>query len=96
MGRINERVENPQDTGRNGFLEPGRDVGPGLYLNPWQFWRDRTEELTYMNAAESTPYKWPSPPGEYIRRIAEIAQGKLLSQPAKEFPAVRLRYREDE
>ena len=87
----------PSDSGRNAWRESWEPFdGRPLVIVRREFYRDTTEQLTYENAVESNPRKHGEGPMAYVRRIAEIATGELLAQPAKTMPEARLPYREDE
>jgi hypothetical protein len=80
------------DTGRNAFLEPD-EPGMGLVIARHPFWRDRSEELTWLAAVEECRPFRGEPLTQHLARIAEKAGAKITAPPAKEMP--RLPYRDD-
>jgi hypothetical protein len=68
-----------QDTGRKGYREPHepRDERPLLSCQP--FWESAEEQDAYELAVRQNP-RGKTPPGEYIRRIAQIVEERVLAK----------------
>jgi hypothetical protein len=96
--------EKREDSGLNGYREPGEPHdGRNLVIAHRPFWANAGEELAWLFAAEqcrsSRPLKMVSGRDDFLthlERIATLAGAELAGKPAKEFPAARLPYREDE
>lgn len=66
-----------QDTGRMGFR---RDYEPvddrPLLIDPYPFWADETERMTYEAAVEANPKRADEGPMAYVQRISAAVTGK--------------------
>jgi hypothetical protein len=90
-----------RDTGRKGYREPWEpeDERPVIAYGACQcrgcreyggdFWRDKTEQMTYDSAVESNPKRENEGPMAYIQRISALVEGKY-QRADKGMPHVRM------
>ena len=74
-------------------LPAWREPGEAFDGRPWviarrPFWKDRTEELTFMDASEANQHRPGEGPMAHVQRIAALATGKLAQavKPMTESP----------
>lgn len=96
MTRRNTSPAAEGDTGQRAYREPGDPVDERPVISRRPIFRDSSEELAWLYAAEQArPFRKADTFLEHLERIAKLAGAELAGPAVKPMPEVRLPYADD-